>query len=95
MWSIAGRLFARTTIELNLEEVYNHRFTLNIFDEMERIKSILSSRQGEATFREISSVHKLVIDRIISFLSLLELYKNEEIEILQFESFGNIIVKFK
>ena len=94
LWTIAARLLTRASIELDFENVYNHRSTINIFDEMERIKSILA-RQEEVTFREISSAYSQVIDRIISFLSLLELYKNEEVEILQFESFGNIIVKFK
>ena len=79
---------------LELVDVYNHRSTINIFDEMERIKKLLSG-QKEATFREISSVYGRVIDRIVSFLSVLELYKNEEIEIVQFESFGNIVIRFK
>jgi chromatin segregation and condensation protein Rec8/ScpA/Scc1 (kleisin family) len=90
----AGKLFSQTSLDMELVDVYDHRSTINIFDEMERIKSVLSGSR-EATFREISSVHAKVIDRIISFLSLLELYKNEEIEILQFESFGNIIIRFK
>jgi chromatin segregation and condensation protein Rec8/ScpA/Scc1 (kleisin family) len=59
---------------------------------MGRIKDMLQSRE-DITFREISSVYKKVMDRIISFLSILELYKNEEIEIIQFESFGNIVIK--
>jgi segregation and condensation protein A len=94
IWMIAGKLFSQTSLDMELVDVYNHRSTINIFDEMERIKTVLSGSR-EVTFKEISSVHKKVIDRIISFLSLLELYKNEEIEILQFESFGNIIIRFK
>ena len=94
LWTIACRLFTRMKMDLDLEDVYNHRSTINIFDEMERIKSVLSGRK-EATFREISSVYGRVIDRIVSFLSVLELYKNEEVEIVQFESFGNIIIRFK
>lgn len=94
LWMMACRLFTRIKMDLDLENVYNHRPTINIFDEMERIKNVLSGRQ-EATFREISSVHGRTIDRIVSFLSVLELYKNEEIEIVQFESFGNIIIRFK
>jgi len=59
---------------------------------MVRIKDMLQSRE-DITFKEISSVYEKVMDRIISFLSILELYKNEEIEIIQFESFGNIVIK--
>ncbi len=92
LWMTAGRLFARTGLDLDISNAYNHRSTINIFDEMDRIKSVLSQRR-EITFRELSSVHIQVIDLIISFLSLLELYKNEEVEILQFESFGNIIIR--
>jgi segregation and condensation protein A len=92
LWMTAGRLFARTSLDLDISNAYNHRSTINIFDEMERIKSVLCQRR-EITFREISSVHESIIDLIISFLSLLELYKNEEVEILQFESFGNIIIR--
>jgi len=94
IWMTAGKLFSKNSLDMELVDVYNHRSTINIFDEMERIKSVLSGNR-EVTFREISSIHEKVIDRIISFLSLLELYKNEEIEILQFESFGNIIIRFK
>ena len=94
LWAIAGRLFTRVKIDLDLGDVYNHRSTITIFDEMERIRNIISGRK-EVTFREISTVYKQVIDKIVSFLSVLELYKNEEIEILQFESFGNIIIRFK
>ena len=34
-----------------------------------------------------------VMDIVISFLSILELYKNEEIDIEQFELFGEIIIR--
>jgi segregation and condensation protein A len=94
LWMTAGKLFSQTSLDMELVDVYDHRSTINIFDEMERIKSVLSGSR-EVTFKEISSIHEKVIDRIISFLSLLELYKNEEIEIVQFESFGNIIIRFK
>jgi segregation and condensation protein A len=94
LWMVAGKLFSQISLDMELIDVYDHRSTINIFDEMDRIKSVLSGSR-EVTFKEISSIHEKVIDRIISFLSLLELYKNEEIEIVQFESFGNIIIRFK
>lgn len=94
LWMTACRLLTKKEFELDLDDVYNHRSVINIFEEMGRIKDILKSRE-DITFREISSVYEKVMDRIISFLSILELYKNEEIEIIQFESFGNIVIKIK
>ena len=94
LWMTACRLLTKKEFELGLDDVYNHRSIINIFEEMGRIKDILKSRE-DITFREISSVYEKVMDRIISFLSILELYKNEEIEIIQFESFGNIVIKIK
>ena len=92
LWSIAGRLLIRMNIELGLDDIYDHRSTVDIFEEMERIKSVIWERK-EVTFREISAAYEKLIDRIISFLAVLELYKNEEVEILQFENFGNIIIR--
>ncbi len=59
---------------------------------MERIKDILDKR-ADISFRELTSKYDKVIDKIISFLSILELYKNEMIEIVQFDNFGKIIIK--
>jgi len=94
LWLTACRMLTKDDLELDLDDIYNHRSTINIFNEMGRIKEMLQSRE-DITFREISSVYEKVMDRIISFLSILELYKNEEIEIIQFESFGNIVIKIR
>lgn len=94
LWLAACRMLTKDELKLDLNDVYNHRSTINIFTEMRRIKEMLQSRE-DITFREISSVYEKVMDRIISFLSILELYKNEEIEIIQFESFGNIVIKIR
>ena len=94
LWLTACRMLTKDELELDLNDVYNHRSTINIFTEMGRIKEMLQSRE-DITFRELSSVYEKVMDRIISFLSILELYKNEEIEIIQFESFGNIVIKIR
>ena len=94
LWLTACRMLTKDEVELDLDDIYNHRSTINIFNEMGRIKEMLQSRE-DITFREISSVYEKVMDRIISFLSILELYKNEEIEIIQFESFGNIVIKIR
>jgi segregation and condensation protein A len=92
LWLIASKLFMQMKLEIDLIEVYTNHSTVNIFEEMERIKDILNSRE-DITFKEISSAYNRVLDRIISFLSILELYKSEEIEIIQFENFGNIVIK--
>ena len=94
LWLTACRMLTKDELGLDLNDVYNHRSTINIFNEMGRIKEMLQSRE-DITFRELSSVYEKVMDRIISFLSILELYKNEEIEIIQFESFGNIVIKIR
>ena len=94
LWLTACRMLTKDELELDLGDIYNHRSTINIFNEMGRIKEMLQSRE-DITFREISSVYEKVMDRIISFLSILELYKNEEVEIIQFESFGNIVIKIR
>ena len=92
LWLSACRLLTKNEFVLDLDGVYDHRSTINIFNEMGRIKDMLQSRE-DITFKEISSIYEKVMDRIISFLSILELYKNEEVEIIQFESFGNIVIK--
>jgi segregation and condensation protein A len=94
LWMTACRMLTKDELGLDLDDIYNHRSTINIFSEMGRIKEMLQSREN-ITFREISSVYIKVMDRIISFLSILELYKNEEIEIMQFGSFGNIVIKIR
>jgi len=94
LWLMASKLFTQMKLEIDLVEVYTNHSTVNIFEEMERIKDILSSRE-DITFKEISSAYDRILDKIISFLSILELYKSEEIEIIQFENFGNIIIKIR
>jgi len=92
LWMTAGKMFSSLIMDFDLAKAYNNRAALNIFSEMDRIKEILKIKNN-VTFKEISSFHNNVLDKIISFLSILELYKNEEIDITQFETFGNIIIK--
>ena len=94
LWLMASRMFSQMDLEIDLSEIYANHATISIFEEMERIKNILGGRR-DITFKEISSIYNQVLDRIISFLSILELYKSEEIEIVQFENFGNILIKSK
>jgi segregation and condensation protein A len=88
----ASRLLRNREEKLNLEKIYNNRASINIFDEMERIKKVVKEK-GSVTFREITSDYREVIDKIISFLSILELYKKGIIDIIQFEYFGSITIK--
>jgi segregation and condensation protein A len=90
--TIASKMIKYTEEIFDLSELYDERISINIFEEMSRISKILNSR-GSIDFKELTSGYNRVIDKIISFLSILELYKNEVIDIIQFENFGNIIIK--
>jgi len=89
---IASKLIKYSEERLDLESIYNQRSGINIFGEMKRIKKLLSLKDN-ITFKEITSKYERIIDKIVSFLSLLELYKKNEIDIIQFENFGSIIIK--
>ncbi len=89
---IASKLIKYKEEKLNLNNIYNHRISISIFEEMKRIRGILYSKDN-ITFKEITSKYDQIIDKIISFLSILELYKKNVIDIVQFESFGSIIIK--
>ncbi len=90
--SIASKLIKYNEEVFNLNDLYYKRISINIFEEMKRISKILDSRDN-ITFRELTLKYNRIIDKIVSFLSILELYKKEAIDILQFENFGNIIIK--
>jgi len=92
MYSIASKLIKYKEEVFNIGDLYDKRISINIFEEMNRIKKILDSRD-DITFKELTLKYDKVIDKIISFLSILELYKKETIDIIQFENFGNIIIK--
>ena len=89
---LASRLLNRREETLDLETLYDEGASINIFDEMKRIKDILN-KQSDISFKDLTLKYGNVIDKIISFLSILELYKNEIIEIVQFDNFGKIIIK--
>jgi segregation and condensation protein A len=88
----ASKLIKYSEKKMNIQDYFNHITNINIFDEMERIKDILYEKE-DVTFKEISSGYKKVIEKIISFLSILELYKKGIIDIIQFESFGSILIR--
>jgi len=90
--TIARNLFRGDPVQLGLDIAYNHRNIRSIYDEMERINTRLEEKE-EITFKQLTMEFDQVLDIIICFLSILELYKNEQVEIIQFENFGNIIIK--
>lgn len=89
---IASKLIKYNEERLDLESFCNQRSNINIFEEMKRIKKLLYLKD-DITFKEITLKYNRVIDKIVSFLSLLELYKKNEIDIIQFENFGSIIIR--
>lgn len=89
---LASKLLKHEEDQIKIDYIYNNSCTKTIFDEMRRIKEILSYRDS-ITFKELTNDYDKIIDKIICFLSILELYKSEIIDIMQFESFGNIVIK--
>jgi len=89
---VASILLKRNDFVIDLSTVYLDNASITIIDEMDRIKKELS-RKKETTFIQLTESYTELIDKIICFLSILELYKNELIDIIQFENFGNIIIK--
>ena len=89
---IASRLLKKVDDIGSMQIFYIDDATITVPETMELIKKIINFR-NEITFKEIADKYTLIVDKIICFLSILELYKNEEIDIVQFENFGNIIIK--
>ena len=89
---IASTLLKKNDFIIDLSTVYLDNASISMIDEMDRIKKELLSKK-EVSFIQLSESYSELIDKIICFLSMLELYKNELIDIIQFENFGNIIIK--
>lgn len=89
---IASTLLKRNDFIIDLSTVYLDNASITVIDEMDRIKKELLSKK-EVSFMQLTESYIKLIDKIICFLSILELYKNELIDIIQFENFGNIIIK--
>jgi segregation and condensation protein A len=64
---------------------------VNITDFMEKVRRVLAEK-GRTSFRELTSGLRLRIEVIATFLALLELFKREEVDLLQAERFGDIQV---
>jgi len=90
--NLASVLLMKRDFHIDFSEIYLEDSTTTIIDEMKRIQVLIVEKK-EVTFAEIAEKYTFLIDKIICFLSILELYKNEFIDIIQFENFGNIIIK--
>ncbi|MBM3707731.1 MAG: hypothetical protein FJW69_05235 [Actinobacteria bacterium] len=89
---LASMLLKKNDIDIDFYNFYIDNSTTTIMDEINRIRQLILDK-SEITFRQLSESYELLIDKIICFLSILELYKSEEIDIIQFENFGNIMIK--
>jgi segregation and condensation protein A len=90
--NIASVLLKKEDFLIDLSRVYIDDSTTTIVDEMKRIHEMVSEK-GEVSFRSLTKKYNLLVDKIICFLSILELYKNESIDLIQFENFGDIVIK--
>ena len=77
---------------LNINGFIKDVTTKTISEEIERIEKILVEIK-KISFKDLTMPLDKMIDKIICFLSILEMYKNGEIEITQFENFGNILIE--
>ena len=89
---LASLLLKKEDFLIDLSRVYLDDSTITIVDEMKRIHELVSEK-GEVSFKSVANRYGLLVDKIICFLSILELYKNEFIDLIQFESFGDIVIK--
>ncbi len=89
---LASVLLKKEDFLIDLSQIYLDDATITIVDEMRRIHELVSEK-GEVSFKSVTSRYSLLVDKIICFLSILELYKSEFIDLIQFESFGDIVIK--
>lgn len=89
---LASVLLKKEDFLIDLSRIYVDDSTITIVDEMKRIHELVSVK-GEVSFISVTSRYSLLVDKIICFLSILELYKNEFIDLIQFENFGDIVIK--
>ncbi len=89
---LASVLLKKEDFLIDLSQIYIDDSTITIIDEMKRIHELVAVK-GEVSFKSVTSKYSLLVDKIICFLSILELYKNEVIDLIQFESFGDIVIK--
>lgn len=89
---LASKLLGRSDFTIDLSTIYMEDASITILDAMEKIKKAVIDKK-EVSFKDIADNYDLLVDKIVCFLSMLELYKNEVIDIIQFENFGDIIIR--
>jgi len=92
-------ILASKLLKNNVEEASYLNYLYNntgrtIFEEMARIKNVLAVEKS-ITFKDLAKDLEKIVEKVVCFLSVLELYKNEVVDVIQFESFGSIIIKIK
>jgi segregation and condensation protein A len=92
LYNLASELLISREEKISIADFYKEKITKTIFQEIARIKVILN-RKKDVTFKELTNSYTNLTDIVICFLSILELYKNEVIDINQFELFGEILIK--
>ena len=92
IYNLASKLLITKEEKISITAFYREKITKTIFQEIDRIKVILTKR-NDISFKELTGSYSNLIDIVVCFLSILELYKNEIIDIEQFELFGEIIIK--
>ncbi|MCL5772700.1 MAG: segregation/condensation protein A [Actinobacteria bacterium] len=92
LYNLASKLLISKEEKISIADFYKEKITKTIFQEIARIKVILN-RKKDVTFKELTNSYTNLTDIVICFLSILELYKNEIIDINQFELFGEILIK--
>lgn len=92
IYNLASKLLLTKEEKISISAFYKEKITKTIFQEIDRIKIILAKR-NDISFKELTGSYSSLVDIVICFLSILELYKNEIIDIEQFELFGEIIIK--
>ncbi|MHB1346221.1 MAG: segregation and condensation protein A [Candidatus Humimicrobiaceae bacterium] len=92
IYNLASKLLLTKEEKISISAFYKEKITKTIFQEIDRIKVILAKR-NDISFKELTGSYSSLVDIVICFLSILELYKNEIIDIEQFELFGEIIIK--
>lgn len=53
----------------------------------------LEAHGGRSTFRALTAVYSTRVEVAVAFLAVLELYKNEHIEVVQVDNFGDLVVE--
>lgn len=91
LYNLASKLLISKEEKISIASFYKEKITKTIFQEIDRIKTILNKKE-DVTFKELTNSYTNLTDIVICFLSILELYRNEIIDINQFELFGEILI---